>query len=203
MILEDPDLGDCLCGVITDITELKQLNEKLGKIAYQDNITGLMNRAALDKSITQYLDNFHSKQQEFALLYVDMNGLIVVNDNYGHPVGDILIQETGKRISSVLALKGEIARVGGDEFMLLIPYYEQQEIINITEQILASLREPIALAKTKLALSASIGIACCPADGHDVATLVQHADSSMYEAKRISKGSYSFYKKRTLLSDKI
>ena len=124
-----------------------------------------------------------------------MDGLKFVNDSYGHPVGDKLIQETGKRISSVLTLKAEVARIGGDEFMLLIPYLEQQEIINITERILASLREPIELAERKLTLSASVGIACCPDDGSDIATLVQHADSSMYEAKSKCKGSYSFYKK--------
>jgi diguanylate cyclase (GGDEF)-like protein/PAS domain S-box-containing protein len=192
---EDPGLGDCLCGIITDITELKLLNEKLEKIAFQDSITGLKNRAALDEAFVQYLKNYHSEQQKFALLYLDMDGLKFVNDSYGHPVGDKLIQETGKRISHVLRLKGEIARTGGDEFMLLLPYQDHQEIITITERILVSLGEPIILAKRKLTLSASIGIACCPGDGCDMAALIQHADSSMYESKKIRRGSYNFYKK--------
>jgi diguanylate cyclase (GGDEF)-like protein/PAS domain S-box-containing protein len=195
IIFEDSELGDCLCGIITDITELKQLNEKLHKIAYQDSITGLMNRAAFDEASTKYLENFHSKHQKFALLYVDIDGLKFVNDSYGHPVGDKLIEETGKRISSVLMQQGEVARIGGDEFVLLIPYCEQHEIIYITEKILATLKQPIELAKRKLTLSASIGIACCPEDGSDMVSLVQHADNSMYEAKKKCKGSYTFYKK--------
>lgn len=195
MIFEDRQLDDCLCGVITDITELKQLNEKLRKIAYQDSITGLMNRVGFDEASARYLNDFHSKHQKFALLYVDMDGLKFVNDSYGHPVGDKLIQETGKRISGVLKLKGDVARIGGDEFMLLIPYRHRQEVIQITERILATLKRPIELEKRKLTLSASIGIACCPEDGCSMVALVQHADSSMYEAKRKRKGSYTFYKK--------
>ncbi len=195
ILFDDSELGDCLCGIITDITELKQLNEKLSKIAYQDSITGLMNRAAFDEASAKYLQDFDSKQQKFALLYLDMDGLKFVNDSYGHPVGDMLIQETGKRIASVLTQKGEVARIGGDEFILLIPYCEQQEIIHITEQILTALKQPIELANKKLTLSASIGIACCPDDGCDMISLVQHADNSMYEAKMKCKGSYSFYKK--------
>ena len=195
IFFEDSEVGDSLCGIITDITELKQLNDKLHRIAYRDSITGLMNRAAFDEASASYLKDFHYRQQKFALLYVDMDGLKFVNDSYGHPVGDKLIQETGKRISSVLTQKGEVARMGGDEFVLLIPFSEQQEIIHITEQILATLKQPIELAKRKLTLSASIGIACCPSDGIDMVSLVQHADSSMYEAKRRGKGSYTFYKK--------
>jgi diguanylate cyclase (GGDEF)-like protein/PAS domain S-box-containing protein len=194
-ILEDHELENCLCGVITDITELKQLNEKLHRLAYQDSITGLMNRVAFDEAIVRHLNNFHSKRQQFALLFVDMDGLKFVNDSYGHPVGDKLIQETGKRISAVLKQQGDVARIGGDEFLLLIPYCKLQEVILITEQILARLNQPIELGKRTLTLSASIGIACCPDNGCNKEILVQYADSSMYEAKRKCKGSYSFYKK--------
>lgn len=203
MILDDHELKDCLCGVITDITELKQLNKKLSEIAFRDNITGLMNRVAFDEASEKYLSIFHSTHQKFALLYVDMDGLKFVNDSYGHPVGDKLIRETGKRIASVLEKKGEIARIGGDEFLLLIPYRERKEVIFITEQILSSLNKPIKLEKTKsLMLSASIGIACCPDDGSTMDELIQRADSSMYEAKRKYKGSYSFYNKEYAVDKK-
>ncbi|MEE9424156.1 MAG: EAL domain-containing protein [Methylococcales bacterium] len=202
IFFEDPKLGDCLCGMITDITELTRLNKTLRKIAYQDSITGLMNRAAFDEASARYLEDFHSKHQKFALLYVDIDGLKFVNDSYGHPVGDKLIQETGNRISSVLTQNGEVARIGGDEFVLLIPYHERQELIHIADKILATLKQPIELAKRKLTLSASIGIACCPEDGYDMVSLVQHADTSMYVAKRKCKGSYAFYKKEYTLYTK-
>jgi diguanylate cyclase (GGDEF)-like protein/PAS domain S-box-containing protein len=202
IFFEDPELGDCLCGMITDITELTRLNETLRKIAYQDSITGLMNRAAFDEASTRYLEDFHSKHQKFALLYIDIDGLKFVNDSYGHPVGDKLIKETGNRISSVLTQKGEVARIGGDEFVLLITYHERQELIHIADKILATLKQPIELAKRKLTLSASIGIACCPEDGCDMVSLVQHADTSMYVAKRKCKGSYAFYKKEYTLYTK-
>ncbi len=195
IILEGDELGDCLCGVITDITELTHLNEKLRRLAYRDCITGLMNRVAFDEAATKYLNNFHARDQKFALLYLDMDGLKFVNDSYGHTVGDKLIQETGKRISTVLGQKGEVARIGGDEFMLLIPYCEKKDVIHIIEKVLDTLKKPMELEKRKIMFSASIGIACCPDDGISIDALVEHADSSMYETKRRRKGSYTFYKK--------
>ncbi|MCF6205068.1 MAG: EAL domain-containing protein [Methylococcaceae bacterium] len=195
MILEGCELGDFLCGVITDITELKHLNKKLRKQAYRDCITGLMNRVAFDEAATKYLNNFHTRDQKFALLYLDMDGLKFVNDSYGHAAGDKLIQETGKIISTVLEQKGEVARIGGDEFMLLMPYREKNDVVTIVEKVLAALKKPTELDKRKIIFSASIGIACCPDDSTNINALVQYADSSMYETKRHRKGSYTFYKK--------
>lgn len=227
MLLADQEYGNTLCGVITDVTQLKSAqreldeinsqllqkvqertlelniaNEKLRILAYQDGITGLKNREAIYKSAEQYIKNYRSQQQEFALFFIDMDGLKFINDSYGHPVGDRLINEMGKRLSAAAEGQADVARVGGDEFLLLFKNQNRQEIIDLAEDILSAFKQPIQLRERKLMVSVSIGIARCPQDGQDMTSLVQYADSAMYATKRTHKGNFLFYQSEYTVATK-
>ncbi len=218
MLLADDEYGNTLCGVITDVTQLKDaqreldkinsqlarkveerthelnlVNEKLRTLAYQDSITGLMNRTAIYKKAEQYIARFQHQNQKFSLFYIDMDGLKFINDSYGHPAGDQLINKMGKILSAAIEGKADVARIGGDEFMVLFSYQREQEVITLAENIVNLFKRPIEIQKRKLMISVSIGIARCPDDGQDITSLVQYADNAMYETKRTNKGHYLFY----------
>ncbi len=227
MLLADDEYGHTLCGVITDVTQLKDtqraldkintrltqkvtertqelniLNEKLKKLAYQDDITGLMNRTAIYKTAKQYIEKFKTHQQKFSLFYIDMDGLKFINDSYGHPVGDMLINGMGERLSDAIEGKADVARIGGDEFLLLFAYQNQQEISDMADRIITLFKQPIKLKERSLTISVSIGIARCPEDGQDITSLVQYADNAMYETKRTNKGHYLFYQREYTIAVK-
>ncbi len=218
MVFQDDNLGDVLCGVITDITELmryekelneaneklkmkvatrtkelKNVSEKLMWIANVDPVTELMNRAALDEVANDFIKKADQNKDQFALVFLDLDGFKFINESYGHPVGDALIKAVGNRLSKLIKTRGEVARVGGDEFMLLLAYKNRTEIEKITKKIHQVIERPFDSNRHRLFMTASIGIACYPDDGTDVTTLAQYADAAMYVAKRNNRGGHQFY----------
>ncbi len=218
MVFEDDKLGDVLCGVITDITELKQyeqdlneandklklkvanrnqelksINEKLDWVTNVDPITELMNRSALEEVAAEFIQKADQGGDEFAMMFLDLDGFKFINESYGHPVGNALIRAVGNRLNKILKDNGEVARVGGDEFMLLFAYKDKSEIVAVTKKIQQVIEKPFDSNRHRLFVTASIGIACYPEDGSDLTTLAQYADAAMYVAKKNNKGGHQFY----------
>ncbi len=218
MVLNDDKLGDVLCCVISDITELKRyekelneannqlklkvadrnqelktINEKLVWMANVDPVTELMNRSALDEVATDFIHNADHGGDQFAMIFLDLDGFKFINESYGHPVGNALIKAVGDRLFKLLNDCGEVARVGGDEFMLLFAYKQKSEIEAIVNQVHQIIEKPFDSNHHKLFITASIGIACYPQDGPDLTTLAQHADAAMYVAKKNNRGGHQFY----------
>ncbi len=218
----DAELGRLICGIDTDITELKvkqneldlinqnlskivdsktqeleTLNKQLLKIAYRDSLTGLQSRSSLYLAAKEYLDTHLIDGEPFALIYIDMDDFKFINDSYGHPVGDSLLVNISKRLTGLLFNMDmcDLARVGGDEFMILFKYSYRKEIKELVEKIIYSIEKPITVGKYILNTSASIGIAICPDHGIDVVKLARNSDTAMYVAKNNYKGGYQFYKK--------
>jgi len=134
-----------------------------------------------------------SSKNGFALAYLDLDGFKHVNDEFGHDMGDEVLKQSTRRIASVLREKDLLARLGGDEFAVIFPdLVDTEELRQITEAIIHSVREPIVAGGTTLWIGVTIGIALYPVDARNTLDLVKSADAALYRAKRHSKGTVQF-----------
>ncbi len=161
--------------------------------ARRDALTGLPNRAAIDEILRDAIRASRDHVREFAVLFVDLDRFKDINDAYGHVVGDQLIIAAANTIQSTLRDVDVLGRFGGDEFTILLRDSNTDRASAITERVLSAFQVPMVVGARQLQISPSIGIAVYPAHGTDIETLIKHADTAMYEAKRKGGGAYSVY----------
>lgn len=178
--------------VLEDITEQVESRKQLEFQASHDALTGLLNRRAFEARLTENIARARANDHQLALMYIDLDGFKFVNDSLGHGVGDLLLCKVAPRLGQCLAPGEVVARVGGDEFTLILDC-PGETIGSRAQKILETLRQPFDVNGHELFLSASIGVSLYPADGEDAGVLVQHADAAMYEAKRGGRGRYRFF----------
>lgn len=170
--------------VIENITPHKQAEQALRRQTLYDTLTGLPNRGLLHDRIQQALFSAHRDAGSFALLLTDLNDFRAVNDTFGHQYGDGLLVEAARRMHDVLRETDTVARMGGDEFAVVLPGATELGAILAAEKLVAALAAPFEIDGHRLELGTSIGIALYPTHGGDVATLLRRADVAMYSAKR-------------------
>lgn len=181
--------------LFTDITTIKEHEKHLEYLAQHDPLTNLPNRMLLADRLTQAIAYAQRYQSMFAVLYIDIDGFKIINDTYGHTIGDALLIEISKRIFSLMRKNETIARLGGDEFVaLLSDIKELNECKPFLERLLAILAEPICIEDKRLHVSASIGVSCYPLDGNDADILIENADKAMYHAKQSGKNRFYCFK---------
>lgn len=168
-------------------------SQELLNQARRDALTGLPNRAAIDEILRDAIRVSHDHVREFAVLFVDLDRFKDINDAYGHMVGDQLIIAAANTIQSTLRDVDVLGRFGGDEFTILLRDSNTDRASAITERVLNAFQAPMVVGARQLQISPSIGIAVYPAHGTDIETLIKHADTAMYEAKRKGGGAYSVY----------
>ena len=178
-----------------DITERKEAERQLTKMAHYDRLTGLPNRALLTERLEQATKHAAREDRQLAVLFLDLDGFKMVNDTFGHAAGDQLLQEVAARLTSCVRATDTVARLAGDEFVVLLP--DSARGINpaqVAGKILYTLGQSYDLAGSDVRVSASIGISIFPHDGnqHEIDTLVSRADAAMYTAKRQGKSRYAF-----------
>lgn len=167
-----------------DITERRQLREQIWRQANYDQLTGLVNRNLFHDRLEQMIAQARREQGSFALVYIDLDRFKEVNDALGHTAGDELLRQAAKRIGDCLRQADTAARMGGDEFTLLLPQVGHEfGVTRVADKVLTSLSIPFALGAAQASISASIGVALYPKDGTDSETLLRHADEAMYRAK--------------------
>lgn len=172
-----------------DITERKQQRLKLEHQANHDALTELPNRKLFSDRLEQTLSASGLTDSSFAVLLLDLDRFKEVNDTLGHPTGDLLLKKISERLQAAVPDTGMIARIGGDEFALLLPSAESiGQAISASEELLQVLSEPFDLAGLTLEIGGSIGIAMYPEHGDDAASLVKCADVAMYVAKQAQSG---------------
>ncbi|WP_191965731.1 ABC transporter substrate-binding protein [Oryzomonas sagensis] len=176
-----------------DITERKTLQEKLDHMAHHDELTGLPNRALFFDRIGRALAHAKRSQTGFALLFVDLDGFKTINDTYGHDSGDALLRETARRLAGCVRDSDTVARMGGDEFaVMLLDVADLGHITQVAEKMLTLLSLPFMFKGLECHVGASIGISIFPQDGDAVDTLMNTADMAMYRVKQGAKNNYAF-----------
>ncbi|CAK0775308.1 diguanylate cyclase [Gammaproteobacteria bacterium] len=163
-------------------------------IAYYDPLTGVPNRRLLLDRLSQSIAQAQRSERLLAICYFDLDGFKPVNDHLGHDAGDQLLVEMSSRLQSMLRAGDTLARVGGDEFALLLGNIKQaNECCDMLERILASIRAPVIIKNQTVSVSASIGVTLYPLDDAESGSLLRHADEAMYQAKAAGKNRYVVY----------
>ncbi len=181
-------------GSFMDITERKQLEQKLADMATHDPLTGLPNRLLLSDRLTVGLAQAQRNDTRLAVMMLDLDRFKTVNDTFGHSVGDELLRAAGERLIGIVRKSDTVARMGGDEFVVLLLQIDKMEdAIRVAQKILEAFRKPFVLDAYQIRVTTSIGIAIYPEDGEDVETLFKNADTAMYWAKEQSRDNYELY----------
>lgn len=188
----DPSRGEIWS--LEDITEQKVLQQEIYHFAYHDPLTHLLNRRAFEERLEYALLLAREYQEKLALVFIDLDYFKQVNDQFGHQTGDLLLIKLAEYMRQ-LAKEGDIiARLAGDEFVMILPRYETKDAIkNVLDKLLAYLARPHLLGVNTIQSSCSIGVAFFPTDAHTPKHLKECADQAMYEAKRKGRAQYYFY----------
>jgi len=173
------------------LTRLKQTNEQITRLAHHDSLTELPNRILFYDRLNQAIARAHREKELFAVLFLDLDGFKLINDTLGHDVGDALLREVAKRLVSCVRDSDTVARMGGDEFTVIICNVRTPiSIDRVAEKIVESLARPFMLNGKDRSISVSIGIALYPEHGTTPEQLVKMADAAMYLAKHSGKNCY-------------
>lgn len=188
-----------LLAVVRDLTEYRQLESKIKRMAFFDSLTGIPNRNMINDRIKLALAHSERNQKSFALLFLDMDDFKSVNDSLGHSIGDELLIDVARRLTGLLRGEDTVARIGGDEFVILLTgLTDDNYSTRLAERILAAVKPAFKIDKHEIHSSFSIGIALYPNDGKDAETLFKSADSAMYRAKKQGKNSYFLHDPKML-----
>ena len=185
-----------LCGIAIDISERKDIEEHMSRMAQYDALTHLPNRALFNDRLRQAISAAQRHKEYLALMFIDLDKFKPINDTYGHGVGDQLLKEVAQRIQECLRESDTAARLGGDEFVVLLPTIEAAHDASIVgEKIRLALNRPFTLAGHNLTISSSIGIAVYPTHGDEEKLLVKNADTAMYHAKKTGRNAVKVFQR--------
>ncbi|WP_249137111.1 putative bifunctional diguanylate cyclase/phosphodiesterase [Bradyrhizobium canariense] len=182
-----------LVGVIEDVTERITNQERISHLAHHDALTDLPNRSAFNAELSERLERAQKAPTSFAVLSLDLDRFKEVNDVFGHPVGDMLMRAAAERLAAE-SDGAFVARIGGDEFMILMPDDVcREEVLGLGERLVEAIGNELAVDDYLSRVGLSVGIALYPDDGADAATLLANADSALYRAKREGRGRVCFF----------
>ena len=181
--------------VFDDITERKAHENMLSHQSTHDALTGLPNRLYFEQHLSKLCtDNESKRSQSMTVLFLDLDKFKLINDTLGHKVGDLLLIEVAGRLQSCLRSEDVLARMGGDEFTVILTRSRRRlGAESVASRMIDSISRPFEIQGHKFVIGTSIGLASCPSDGTDVVTLLKHADTAMYKAKQAGRGTYRWY----------
>jgi diguanylate cyclase (GGDEF)-like protein/PAS domain S-box-containing protein len=181
-------------GVVRDVSERKQAQQLIEFQLYHDLLTRLPNRALFRDRLGQAISQAKRAGSLLAVMFIDLDRFKTVNDTLGHLVGDELLQAVAERLKSCLREGDTLARIGGDEFTLLLPsIHHRQDAVTIAEKVNNTLAQPFELGGRPLYVTASVGIAIYPDDGVSLDSLVGNSDMAMYKVKSRGRNGYAFF----------
>ena len=197
-VLDDEgDLASYVC-FFSDISERKASEQRIHRLAYYDALTHLPNRTLFQDRLHTALQSADRQKSWVVLMFLDLDRFKPINDSLGHAAGDRMLKDMATRLLACVDDDDTVARMGGDEFTLLLQHRSSRELalnraIHVAEQILASLVRPFVLEGREFFVTASIGIALSPQDGNELSQLMKNADTAMYHAKERGKNNFQFY----------
>jgi diguanylate cyclase (GGDEF)-like protein len=181
-------------GVGSDITEIRQTQERLTHLANVDVLSGLPNRGRVRQLLGEALRASTSGNVPCAIMFLDLDGFKPVNDTFGHPKGDAVLRAVAKRLVDEVGVEGHVGRMGGDEFAIVIgDAQSRRKIEGLADRIIKSIREPYMIDQTEIRIGVSIGCAFGPIDGATVDDLILKADLALYQAKDAGRGCARYF----------
>lgn len=180
--------------IARDISIERNEMENIKQLAYKDELTGLPNRRAFMGELHKLMQSVDRSKMGFSILFIDLDGFKQVNDTIGHSGGDLLLKHVSETLKVSIAQKGIIARLAGDEFIVLLQKEGEHEAVMVAKQIINSFIAPIVILGEKVRVTASIGIALYPRDGIVGEELIKNADIAMYRAKESGKNNYHLFR---------
>jgi diguanylate cyclase (GGDEF)-like protein/PAS domain S-box-containing protein len=181
--------------VARDISARKQAEKEVAHHALHDHLTGLPNRLLLADLLADSIAGADRDASGAAVIFVDLDGFRFINDTLGHEAGDALLQQVAQRLSSRVRHGDKLARMGGDEFMLVVNNVTDDQVaLSVADRLQDALREPLLVVRHEIVVTASMGISIYPRDGTDMSALRRKADAAMYEAKQAGKDRIRFYR---------
>jgi len=184
-------------GVARDISQRKKAEKLITYQAYHDLLTKLPNRAMLRDRLDLAIKQAERSGETLIVMFLDLDRFKLINDSFGHVVGDQLLVEVAGRLKAEIRTGDTLARLGGDEFMLLLPQpTSREQAESVAQKLIDSLQQPFYLRGKEVYINVSIGISVFPVDSKDINTLIKNADMAMYEVKSAGKNGYTFYTAR-------
>ncbi len=181
-------------GSAREITAERENRREMGRMAEFDALTGLANRHRMTKRLTSTLIAYRAAKRSCALMMLDLDRFKQVNDTLGHPAGDELLKQVGQRLERIIGGTGEIGRLGGDEFQIILPDIEDRgRLGELASRVIQMVSQPYSIDGARAIIGASVGVAVAPFDGIETEELVGAADLALYAAKGGGKGQYRFY----------
>jgi diguanylate cyclase (GGDEF)-like protein/PAS domain S-box-containing protein len=194
-LLRKNDEPLCYLWQVHDLTERKDAEYRLARLAHFDPLTGLANRAWLGDEIERQIVLSRRHQQRFAVVFLDLDHFKQVNDSLGHEAGDELLQRVAAKLKLSLRETDSVARLGGDEFVMLLPEIRTAEdVLVVTDKVQVECAKPICLAGQEMSIGVSLGVSLFPDDARDSRTLLRYADSALYHAKAEGRNNLQFYR---------
>lgn len=191
---DEPSSKKFILIAMSDISIRKEVEQNLYHLAYYDSLTNLPNRSNFMKELRSYVLDIQLAKEKFALLFIDLDNFKLINDQQGHDIGDLVIVNAANNIKGAIREKDVVARMSGDEFIVLLKGIENEEdTMDIVRKIMEKFRLPIHLNGKEYAITCSIGIAFYPEHGKSPEELIKNADAALSEVKRNSKDNYAIY----------
>jgi len=182
-------------GIVRDITEHISSKNRVSNMLYTDTLTGISNRLHLEVLMERLILDRREKDNNFAMLFLDLDHFKHINDTLGHDIGDLLLQTVSSTISDNIRSKDIFARIGGDEFVIIFKDLSKYELIIAIEKLMKLMQNPWDVNQYQLNVSASVGVVRYPEDGKTTVDLMKSADIAMYKSKNEGRNTYTFYNK--------
>ncbi|MEO9462824.1 MAG: EAL domain-containing protein [Marinomonas sp.] len=181
-------------GSAKDISATIDTRRDAERLSQFDSLTGLANRHRMTKRLEKTLEAYRNSKRSCALMMLDLDRFKQVNDTLGHPAGDELLQQVSARLKTIVDKRGEIGRIGGDEFQILLPDIDDRGVLGeLSERLIQMVSQPYSINGSRAIIGTSVGVAIAPYDGLDAEELVKAADMALYAAKAGGRGQHRFY----------
>ena len=177
-----------------DLTEKKRSQKRASRLAHYNSLTGLANRFQMSQLLEQILNAPMEMQRCVAVFLLDLDRFKQVNDTMGHPAGDALLKQVGERLNCTVTDKGQVGRLGGDEFEVIMPgNFDRERLAQLAQDIINTLSQPYSIDGHRVVIGVSVGISIAPDDGVTSEAMIRNADLALYAAKDLGRGRYHFY----------
>ena len=181
-------------GNAKDITAEYERKLEDSRLSEYDSLTGLANRHRMGRQLGQTLSAFKAAKRSCALMMLDLDRFKAVNDTMGHPAGDDLLKQVAQRLRRVIGERGEIGRLGGDEFQIILPDLDDRgKLGELSDKLIQMISQPYPIGDKRASIGTSVGIAIAPYDGLEMEELISHSDLALYAAKHGGRGQFRFY----------